>query len=159
MIPELYGDIVRMHVDAERFYLPKLRIGKVGYFSTNSTSVTLYGIAPWLDQSNIQLWHDSADLGKWTSLAFFAPKTIFTDAVYLNGDDWYDVYRQRMSGVDMMRLDLARENSLYHLDAENLRSADVYAPFMRYLLIDDSHWQENLPPIADEDDIVIEGTI
>lgn len=159
MIPELYGDIVRMHVDAERFYLPKLRIGKVGYFSTNSTSVTLYGIAPWLDQSNIQLWHDSADLGKWTSLAFFAPKTIFTDAVYLNGDDWYDVYRQRMSGVDMMRLDLTRENSLYHLDAENLRSADVYAPFMRYLLIDDSHWQENLPPIADEDDIVVEGTI
>ncbi|MBQ5859852.1 MAG: DUF4097 family beta strand repeat protein, partial [Selenomonadales bacterium] len=158
IMSELWGDNIRIHVDAEKFYLPKLRIGKVGYFSTTSTSVTLYGIAPWLDSSNIQLWHDGANTDEWTSLMFLAPKRIATDAVYLNGDDWYDVYRQRRSGVDAMRLDLARENSGYRLEREAGRSADIYAPFIRYHLIDDSLWQADVP-LAEDEDIVIEETI
>ncbi|MBQ5745678.1 MAG: hypothetical protein IIV84_01730, partial [Selenomonadales bacterium] len=86
------------------------------------------------------------------------PKRIATDAVYLNGDDWYDVYRQRRSGVDAMRLDLARENSGYRLEREAGRSADIYAPFIRYHLIDDSLWQADVP-LAEDEDIVIEETI
>lgn len=64
-----------------------------------------------------------------------------------------------MSGVDAMRLSLARENSSYRLETEERGSVQVYAPFSRYLLIDDSHWLSYLPSIAKEDDIIIEGKI
>ena len=155
---QLWVDYIHLHVDAEKFYLPKLRIGKVGYFSTNSTSVTLYGIAPWLNDTNIQLWHD-ANLDEWTNLYFLRPQTIRTDSVYLNGDDWYNVFQERMSGVDMMRMNLMAENSLYYNEIQKERETPYYAPFSRYFVIDDTDWLRSLPPIAADSDILVEETI
>ena len=155
---QLWADYIHLHVDAEKFYLPKLRIGKFGYFSTNSTSVTLYGIAPWLNDTNIQLWHD-ANLDEWTNLYFLSPQTIRTDSVYLNGDDWYNVFQERMSGIDMMRMNLATENSLYYSEIEEKRETPYYAPFSRYFVIDDTDWLRSLPPIAADSDILVEEMI
>ena len=153
-----------LHVESGRFYIDKLAVADVAYFSNSDMRTSVYGTPPLRDGSNsiywfnyaandpknnLLGWHNDEYLGNWMHLYFTDRyRTQISNGVLISLDDYHYAYNQRFTGENHLRF-LKKEMPRDVYEKNNPSGVSLYQRFALYELPEDQ--QQELQ----EDDLVI----
>lgn len=100
MIDNLWAKRAEVNLEADKFYIPEVKIIDVGHFKTNGAKVTLSGTKAIRESNGVELFFDANDPG-WMQLYLLGDKKVFMDGTLLRKEDHYIVYNEEFSGSDL----------------------------------------------------------